>query len=163
MTTPPPTAEIIPLVLPPQEKRKADDKYGKAVMGHGFTILPKLLFETQAHLKISPTAFNVLLHLIYHWWDANDAPRPAIATVARRMGKSPRSLFRYFDELEAAGLLERVHRYKGKKKQTASAYVLTGLIEKLQKIEPQMTAAKKFKGKRLVDAETPAKASTSAA
>lgn len=166
MTTPP-TAEIIQLSMPPKDKRRAENKYGKAVMSHGFTILPKLLFEAQAHLQISPTAFNVLLHLVYHWWDANDAPRPAIKTIARRMAKSPRSLFRYFDELEAAGLIQREARYRGEKAQTASAYRLSGLVAKLKEIEPAIAKAKEFKGKRLVEAETavkkPRKAPTSAA
>jgi AraC-like DNA-binding protein len=162
MTTPP-TAEIIELVLPKKDQRQAETKYGKAVMSHGFTILPKLLLEGQAHLKISPTAFNVLLHLIYHWWDVSEAPRPAINTIARRMGKSPRSLFRYFDELEEAGLLQREARFRGEKAQTASAYRLTGLIEKLREIEPGIAKGKKFKGKRVAEAETPAKTPTTAA
>ena len=163
MSTPPLTAKIIQLPVTPKEKRRAEDKYGVAVMNHGFTILPKLLFEAQAHLNISPTAFNVLLHLIYHWWDAGDAPRPAIKTIARRMAKSPRSLFRYFDELEEAGLIQREARFRAEKAQTASAYRLAGLVEKLKEIEPLIAKAKKFKGKRVEAAEAPAKAPTSAA
>lgn len=147
------TAEIIELPVPPKEKRRAEAKYGKAVMSHGFTIVPNLLFEAQAHLKISPTAFNVLLHLVMHWWEANEAPHPAIKTISRRMAKSSRSLFRYFDELEAAGLVQRVARYRGEKAQTSSAYVLTGLVDKLKAIEPEIAKAKKFKSKRLEKAE----------
>lgn len=161
MTTPP-TAEIIQLPISAKDKRRAERKYGKPVMSHGFTIVPKLLLEGQAHLKVSPTAFNVLLHLIYHWWDVDEAPRPMIATIARRMGKSPRSLFRYFDELEAAGLVQREARYRGEKAQTASAYQLGGLVEKLKEIEPVIAKGKKFKGKRLAEAEIPAKAAASA-
>lgn len=156
MKTPSPaTAEIISLPLSQKEKRRAEDKYGATVMSHGFTILPSLLFEAQAHLKISPTAFNVLLHLVMHWWDANKAPHPKIQTIARRMAKSARSLFRYFDELEAAGLVQRVARFRGEKAQTSSAYVLTGLVAKLKAIEPEIAKAKKFKGKRLEKAEAP--------
>lgn len=152
-----PTAEIIQLPIAQKDGRRAEAKYGKPVMSHGYVVLPKLLFEVQAHLKISPTAFNVLLHLVMHWWDAGEAPYPAIATIARRMSKSPRSLFRYFDELEAAGLVQRVARYKGVKAQTSSYYHLTGLAAKLKTIEPAMRKAKKFKGKRLAEAETPPK------
>lgn len=159
MSSKPPTAKVLPLAVPPKDKRRAEAKYGKAVMAHGFTVLPNLLLEAQAHLKISPTAFNVLLHLVMHWWDASEPPRPGIKTIARRMNKSPRSLFRYFDELENAGLIERVARYRGEKAQIASAYVLTGLTAKLKAIEPEIAKAKKFKGKRLAAAE----AATSAA
>jgi hypothetical protein len=71
------------------------------------------------------------------------------------MGKSPRSLFRYFDELEAAGLVKRQARFKGQKAQTSSAYVLTGLATKLRvDVEPAIAAGKKFKGKRMEKAET---------
>lgn len=156
---PKPTAEIVPLVVPgaalsPKDKRRAEAKYGKPVMGHGYTILPNLILQAQAKLKISPTAFNVLLHLVSHWWDADEAPHPSIATIARRMRKSPRSLFRYFDELEAAKLIERKHRYRGLKQQTTTAYVLSGLVAKLKEIEPEIAKGKKFKGKRLAAAET---------
>lgn len=150
----PPTATVIPLLLKPKDKRLAETKYGKAVMAHGFTILPNLLFEAQAHLNISPTAFNVLLHLVMHWWEAGENPHPAIKTIARRMAKSPRSLFRYFDELEDAGLIQREARYRGHKAQTSSAYVLSGLTAKLKAVEPEIAKAKKFKGKRLEKAET---------
>lgn len=160
----PPMSSKAPLVsevitLPSKEKsraetKRAETKYGKAVMAHGYTVLPNLLFEAQAHLKISPTAFNVLLHLVMHWWDANEAPHPAIKTIARRMAKSPRTLFRYFDELEDAGLVQREARYRGQKAQTSSAYVLTGLAEKLKSLEPEITKAKKFRNRRLEKAET---------
>ena len=158
MTSTPPTAEIIELVLSPKDKRRAEAKYGKTVMGHGFTILPNLLLEAQAHLKISPTAFNVLLHLVMHWWEAGEAPHPGIKKVARRMRKSERSLFRYFDELEAAGLIKREARYRGEKAQTSSAYHLSGLVAKLKEVEPEIRKGKKFKAKRLEKAEVPSSA-----
>lgn len=163
-STPPPPppipATVIPLPVKAKNQRHAEVKYGKQVMTHGYTVLPNLLFEAQALLKISPTAFNVLLHLVMHWWEADEAPHPMMKTVARRMNKSPRSLFRYFDELEEAGLIRREHRYRGVKAQTSSAYYLDGLRAKLKALEPEIAKAKKFKGKRLEKAET---ASTSAA
>lgn len=149
-----PEGQVIALPIAPKDRRRAETKYGKAVMAHGFTVVPNLLFQAQAHLKISPTAFNVLLQLVMHWWDAHEAPHPAIGTIARRMNKSPRSLFRYFDELEEAGLVQREARFKGQKAQTSSAYILTGLAAKLRELEPQFKAAKKFKDKRMEKAET---------
>jgi DNA-binding transcriptional ArsR family regulator len=151
-----PTGEVIAMPLPAlsaKDKRRAEAKYGKAVMAHGFTIVPNLLLQGQAHLNISPTAMNVLMQLLLHWWDANEAPHPSIKRIAQRMKKSPRSLFRYFDELEEAGLVEREARYKGQKAQTTSAYKLNGLTAKLKEIEPEMTKAKKFKDKRVEKAE----------
>jgi hypothetical protein len=153
------SATVVSL-LSPKDKRRAEVKYGKPVMSHGFTVVPNLLFKAQAKLEISPTAFNVLLHLIMDWWEVDEAPHPFIGKIARRMRRSPRSLFRYFDELEAKGIIQRIARYRGQKAQTASEYVLTGLVAKLKSFEPEFRKAEKFKGKRLEQAET---ASSSAA
>ncbi|WP_157063876.1 hypothetical protein [Methylobacterium tarhaniae] len=55
-----------------------------------------------------------------------------------------------------------IPRYRGEKAQTASAYQLGRLVDKLKEIEPTIAKGKKFKGKRLAEAETPAKPSASA-
>jgi predicted transcriptional regulator len=95
-----------------------------------------LLLYLQARLKITPSPFNVLLHLVQHWWDAEKAPHPKIETIARRMGKSEHMVLRYLGGLEKAGLIKREHRYRGKQKQISSAYRRDGLRERLIELEP---------------------------
>ncbi|MGD0187113.1 MAG: helix-turn-helix domain-containing protein [Roseiarcus sp.] len=146
----------MPTPLSPTEKRKAEDKFGKQVLTHGFTQLPNLLLHAQAKLKITPTQFNVLIHLIEHWWDADKAPFPKIETIARRMGKSERMVLRYLDGLEEAGLIKRVHRFRGKQKQVSSFYKLDGLRVRLIEIEPEIRRAKEHKDRRMKKAESAA-------
>ncbi|KAF2991282.1 helix-turn-helix domain-containing protein [Methylocystis sp. MJC1] len=160
-TAPKPTASVVKMPTPPsskeKEKRKLEDRFSRQVVGsYGFTQLPNLLLYAQARLKISPTQFNVLLHLVQHWWDADKAPHPKIETIARRMGKSERMVLRYLDGLEKAGLIKREHRYRGKQKQISSAYRLDGLRERLIELEPEFRKAKEFRDKRQKAAETAA-------
>ena len=142
--------------VPPdrKSKRSLDAKFGAQVASHGFTTVPNLLLEMQAKLEVSPTEFNLLIHLVQHWWEADKAPFPKIETLARRLGKSERMVLRYLDGLEKAGLIKREHRYRGKKQQTASAYHLTGLVAKLLALEPEMKKAKVHRDKRVKTAET---------
>jgi DNA-binding MarR family transcriptional regulator len=160
-TTPNPTASIVKMPTPSpskeKEKRKLEDRFSRQVVeSYGFTQLPNLLLHAQARLKITPTQFNVLLHLVQHWWDADKAPHPKIETIARRIGKSERMVLRYLGGLEKAGLIKREHRYRGKQKQISSAYKLDGLRARLIELEPEFRKAKEFRDKRLKTAETAA-------
>jgi hypothetical protein len=40
----------------PAPKRRADERWGKAVIERGFTVLPSMLFWAQARLKLTPDA-----------------------------------------------------------------------------------------------------------
>ena len=101
-------------------------------MKFGYTMIPNLLLQAQGRLGISPVQ---LIQLIQHWWDAGNDPFLAKETIARRMGKSPRQIQRYLTELEDAGFVRRIPRYKGHKAQTSNAYGLDGLVLKLSAIE----------------------------
>jgi hypothetical protein len=83
-----------PAAAPPRGRR-AEDKWSKQVMKFGYTTVPNLLLRVQGKLGISPDQFNVLLHLIEHWWDAEKDPYPGKDTIARRMGRSSRMIQRY--------------------------------------------------------------------
>lgn len=122
---------------PAAPKRKADDRWGKAVIDRGFTVLPTMLFWAQGRLKLTPDEFNVVLQLTAHWWDANEDPRPAKDTIAERMGREPRSIQRYLKKLEDKGLVRRVARYRPGKGQGPNGYELDGLVARLQALEPE--------------------------
>jgi DNA-binding transcriptional ArsR family regulator len=114
-----------------------------------------LLLRAQGRLGISPVQFNVLVHLVEHWWDADKDPYPAKDTIARRMGKSPRQIQRYLTELEEAGLVKRIERFLGHKAQTANGYSLDGLVAKLTAIEPEFRKAIEQRKLRQKKVETP--------
>jgi hypothetical protein len=141
------------------EKRRGEAKFGDAVMAHGYTIIPNLLLRAQAHLKVSPSAFNILLQLSMHWWHADEIPFLLKETIADRMGKSPRQIQRYITELEKAGLLKRIERFRGKKAQIENGYSLAGLVAKLKSLEPKFKQEREQKERRRKKVESLSNAS----
>jgi hypothetical protein len=122
----------------PEPKRRSDERWGKAVIARGFTVLPSMLFWAQARLRLTPDEFNVIVQLAAHWWDANEDPRPAKDTIAERMGKNPRTVQRYITQLEEKGLLARKMRFRpGRAGQAPNGYSLEGLVKKLEALEPE--------------------------
>ena len=134
-----PTATVIPLKpsQQPAPKRRADQRWGKAVIERGFTVVPTMLFWAQARLGLTADEFNVVLQLVAHWWDANEDPRPAKDTIAERMNKNPRTIQRYITGLEQKGLVKRIPRYRPGRGQGANAYSLDGLVKRLEELEPE--------------------------
>lgn len=130
-----PHLTVVP--LKPKPRRRAEERWGKAVIDRGFTVLPSMLFWAQARLKLTPDEFNVVLQLAAHWWDANEDPRPAKDTIAERMGKDPRTIQRYLTQLERKGLARRIPRYQPGRGQGANAYSLVGLVKRLEELEPE--------------------------
>lgn len=137
VSKPPPKIVSLKALLEKKPKRRADQRWGKAVIDRGFTILPTMLFWAQARLKLSPEEFNVVLQLAAHWWDANENPRPAKDTIAERMGKNPRTIQRYLTQLEQKGLVKRLPRFRPGRGQGANAHSLAGLVQKLEALEPE--------------------------
>lgn len=136
-----PTAKVIALpkaAPPPKPKRRSEQRWGKAVIDRGFTVVPSMLFWAQARLRITPEEFNVIMQLAAHWWDANEDPRPAKDTIAERMGKDPRTVQRYITQLEKKGLVERKERFRpGRGGQAPNGYSLDGLVKQLEALEPE--------------------------
>ncbi|MBL4757825.1 MAG: helix-turn-helix domain-containing protein, partial [Rhizobiales bacterium] len=76
-------------------------------------------------------------HLADYWWDVDRKPYPSVKTLAGRMRLSPRQMRRYIAELEAAGLIKRIERTASHRGRLSNYYDLTGLVEKLKKLEPE--------------------------
>lgn len=85
----------------------------------GWAVLPARIV---CDPSLSPEARCVLLLLSAHA-DDNAHPFPSVATLARLLGRSERTVLRVLAELRAADLVEVVHRFRGNE-QTTSAYVL---------------------------------------
>lgn len=145
-------AEIIQLPISKKNRRRAEDKFGAPVMKLGFTLIPNLLLQAQGRLKISPVQLTVLAQLFQHWWNADDDPFPSKETIARRLGKSERTIQHYLTQLETAKLIKRVPRFKSHKGQTSNGYDLSGLVVKLAELEPEFTKTaeqKRLKQKKI--------------
>lgn len=138
-TTPPNSeapaeAEVIAFPKPKASKadqRRFEARWGKVVADRGYTMLPAVLIRAQHRLGLEPEHFNALLHLVYHWWEPDNNPYPAKATIAARMDKSPKTVQRYLKSLEEAGLIRRIERFEANKGQTSNEYDLSGLVGKL--------------------------------
>jgi len=113
------------------DKRRFETRWGRPVADRGYTMLPAVLIRAQHRLGLTPEEFNALLHLVYHWWDPDNNPFPAKATIAARMDKSPQTVRRYLKALEDAGFIRRIERFETHKGQTSNEYDLSGLVQKL--------------------------------
>lgn len=123
--------------------RKSERKWGKAVMKHGFSIIPSLILRAQERLGLSPSQLAVLLQVLDHWWDREKLPFPGKAELARRLNLSPRQVGRYLTELHDAGYIRRIARHQKHGGQTSNYYDPSGLVERLQKIAAELDSAKK--------------------
>jgi hypothetical protein len=85
----------------------------------GWAVLPSWI---GCDPSISPEARVVLLVLSAHS-DDRAHPFPAIARIARLVGRSERTILRLLAELEGRGLIERLHRFRNGE-QVSSAYAL---------------------------------------
>lgn len=126
-----------------QDTRKASEKkFGKPVMDVGFCITPSLLMKAQARIGLNPVQFNIVMQLLDQWWTVERLPWPAKATLAERMGMSDRQIQRQIAEMEGVGLIRRIPRTSPGKGKTSNEYDLTGLVRKMQELEPEFTKAK---------------------
>lgn len=126
-----------------KDKKESEKKWGKAVMSHGYCIYPSILLQAQSRLGVSAQEMVVLLQLAEHWWRADSKVFPKKEVIAQRVGLSTRQVQRHIQRLEELKLVERKERYRGGLR-TSNEYDLSGLVEKLKAIEPDIAKAKKL-------------------
>lgn len=127
---------VIP-IKPAKERKASEKKWGKAVCDLGFSVIPSLIFRAQARLGLNATQLAVLLQLADYWWDSERHPYPSKTTLGERLKLSPRQVQRYIAELEKAGLVRRIARHGAHKGRLTNQYDLSGLVDKLNKLEPE--------------------------
>lgn len=148
-------AEVVSLKPKADSRKASEKKYGKPVMDLGFCIVPSLMMQAQARLGINPVQLNIIMHLADIWWDAANRPWPKKQLLAERMGMSERQIQRQIAELESAGLVQRIERTRPGRGKTSNEYDLSGLVKKLQAIEPEFTAMRQENQKRRKDVSLP--------
>lgn len=84
-----------------------DQKWGKETMEANYTVLPSALLRGQARLGINATELAVLVHLIDHWWKADEMPWPSKRTLADRLRVGEKTIQRAIAHLEEEGLIKR--------------------------------------------------------
>jgi predicted transcriptional regulator len=140
-----PTQQTADVMQPIQPKKNgAEEKWGREVMRLGFSIIPALLLRAQRRLGLSPTQLAVLLQLVDFWWDQDRKPYPSKQALSDRLDLSPRQIQRHIAELEKAGLVQRNERRKAHGGKTNNEYDLSGLVERLKKLEPEFRKVKEM-------------------
>ncbi len=125
-----------------KDERESEKKWGRAVMDLGYSMIPSLIFHAQARLGLNPTQLVLLLHLADYWWHREQMPFPSKSALAGRMGIKERQIQRYMTALENAGFIKRVERFTRHKGQQSNEYDMTGLVDKLRKLEPEFRQVK---------------------
>jgi DNA-binding MarR family transcriptional regulator len=126
------------------DQKESERKWGKAVMSHGYCILPSMLLQAQGRLAVNAQEMMVLLHLVEHWWRSDSKVFPAMKILAERVGLSTKQVQRHIKALEDQKLVKRKERYSAGRR-TSNEYDLSGLVRKLKAIEPDLAQAKKLK------------------
>jgi len=133
----------------PLPKTKADQasdkKWGKAVMKLGFCIIPSMLLRAQQRLGLNPSHLAVLLQLADYWWSSDRKPYPSKQALSDRLGLGPRQIQRYIAELENAGLVKRIERRAAHRGKLSNEYDLSGLVERLKQLAPEIEEANELK------------------
>jgi predicted transcriptional regulator len=138
-------SNVVP--LRPQERNESfEKKWGKLVLKQGFCLIPSLLLRAaKERLGLSARHQMVLLQLCDYWWDHDRKPYPSRETIGARLGLGPRQVQRYMADLEKAGLVSRNARYARNRGRLSNEYDLSGLVERLKKIAPELEQAKALK------------------
>jgi hypothetical protein len=72
--------------------RKNEAKWSKPLMAAGWNALPNIIIEKQEALGLDALDMNIILHLSHYWWTAENLPFPSVATIAKAIGVTPRTV-----------------------------------------------------------------------
>lgn len=121
------------------QENSISNRWGKEALSMGWTAVPTSLLFLQGTLNMTPVTFNVLLHLLMHWWNPAEWPHPSQKSISVRMGVSVRTVQRSIKELEIYGLLtinrtsRNNEKYKGR-----NIYDLSKLVKNLNILTPEL-------------------------
>src|SRR5262245_49702233 len=94
-----------------------EEKWTPTLMRAGYMVLPTILVEKQQAFGLDSVDINILLHLIRHWWYAENLPHPSKKAIAECMGISKSTVQRRIAAMEQDKLIKRVKRYGNAKEQ----------------------------------------------
>src|SRR5438105_3429983 len=114
-----------------QDLKENEKKWTKPLMASGWTLFPSVILLYQRQLKLDATDFNILMHIVQHWWYAERQPYPSKRHIAEAMNRTPRTVQRRIEAMEKRGLLKRVARKHHLRGSDTNVYDLTGLINQL--------------------------------
>lgn len=135
-----------------EKVRESVKKWGRPLMAAGWTIVPNTLIEHQDLWKLDPLDMNILLQLFARWWQADNKPYLSKKTIAKAVGKHPRTVQRRIKKMEDRKLIRREERNGPSLSRQTNRYHFEGLIKAVTKqavkdlAERKERAAKSGKG-----------------
>lgn len=90
--------------------RRNEQKWSRELLAAGWSLIPNVLLERQRVLQLDSTDLNILLHLVKHWWFADNLPHPSKQSIAECMGVDPSTVRRRIAKLEKRKLVKRIPR-----------------------------------------------------
>ncbi len=139
----------------PRKPSSTERIWGKAVMSHGYTGIPSILIQAQSRLGITPLQMNIVIQLLDYWRDPDRRPFPAKKDIASRIGVTAKAIQINIRQLENIGLIRREMRRTASGDWNSNIYHLDGLVERIQKLEPDFRQAKEKRREAKRRAETP--------
>jgi len=106
-------------------------KYGQAILQHGFTQIPRSLESYINALGISQSAKLLILALLSYIREYGQEVFPAVRTLAGRIGRSIRQVFYLLSELKAQGLIAIYERQREDGGRDTNGYSLVPLFERV--------------------------------
>ena len=110
-------------------------------------MLPTTLLERQLALGLDAVDINIILHLVKHWWKADELPFPSKKQLATCMKVHPSTIQRRIAKLERDGLIKRRKRMHPDYGQQTNYYDLTGLVHAATPYAEEALEARKEKKK----------------
>lgn len=144
---------VTPTKTEAENLRTNEKKWSKPLMAAGWNVIPNIIIEKQEALGLDALDMNIILHLSHYWWQPDNVPHPSVATIAKAIGVTPRTVQKRIAALEKLNFLRREERRFTQNGSVTNRYHFDGLIEaatpyakeKIQEIE----AATEAKRKRL--------------
>lgn len=113
-----------------QQLKANERKFGRDLMKAGYTVLPSVVIECQQALGLDAIDMNIILHLAMRWWEVDNKPHPAKASMAKAIGVHQMTIQRRIRAMEKRGLIRREYRKSSERGNLANKYHLDGLIAK---------------------------------
>ena len=98
---------------------------------------------------------NIIVQLLDYWRDPDRRPFPSKKELASRINVTPKTIQNNMRELEKAGLVRREMRKTASGDWNSNIYHLDGLVERIQRMEPDFKEAKEKRREARRHAETP--------
>lgn len=122
------------------ERKRVEERWGKALAAAGWTALPSTILIYQRKLGLDPLALNIVIQIAQYWWEPEKHPYPSKATLAAAIGVTPRAVQRRIAAMENVGLVRRIERKDGRGGNKSNVYKLTGLAVKAEPYAKQLLA-----------------------